>query len=295
MAAALLGTAMITQAQVSQEQMKLLFAPTLSKPDFEQAVADGIKAGVPAQMIAEAKLIWGLRHQDNAFLEKSLPELELAAKDFKKEESAALGSHEDFQALIHYIKALVAMKRNDDGEFKKNITEAFWLSPEQAQLFSQTVTNQRTQKKMASLKLDMKTALTTSKGETTTLEAQLGRNKAVLLDFWASWCGPCMALMPELNKRAAYLGSHGIVVCGMNTEGEEDIAEKVRKEKEMNLPWLVEPKDRPFSEVLEIATLPRVVLISPEGKILFNGHPKDGGLWTALQALDGTIETMKEE
>jgi hypothetical protein len=84
-------------------------------------------------------------------------------------------------------------------------------------------------------------------------------------------------------------------VCGMNTESDESIAEKVRTEKKMELPWLVEPKERPFSEVLGIETLPRVILVSPEGKILFNGHPQDGGLWTALKSVDATIEPMKEE
>jgi hypothetical protein len=103
-----------------------------------------------------------------------------------------------------------------------------------------------------------------------------------------------MQLMPETKKLAAHLATHGIVVAGMNTEADEAIAEKVRAEKMMDIPWLVEPMDRPFSEPLAIDSIPRVILISPEGKILYNGHPQDQGLWTALKKIDAAIEPMKE-
>ena len=294
LAIACLGASSV-RAEFSEEQMRTLFAPTLAQADLEKAVADGAKAGIPAQTLAEAKLVWGLRHQDTAFLEKVLPELEAAGKTFKKENSVSLGSPEEYMGLVSYIKALVASKNGDEDGFKKFITEAFWLSPEQAQVFAQTVSNYRMKKKMLGVTVDMKTDLTTSTGESTTLEKQLGKNKAILLDFWASWCAPCIASMPELKRRAAYLAKHGVAVCGINTESDEAIAEKVRKDKEIDLPWLVETKERHLVEALEISTLPHVVILSPEGKVLFHGFPEEAELWAVLKKLDSTIEPLKEE
>ncbi len=226
--AATLGTLPVLRAEVDEATAKKLFSADSTLEEFTKTADEAKKAGAPAQLLAEAKLVWGLRHKDTAFLSKILPELEEAAKDFKKEESAGLGSVADFKALISYIKALEAAGKGDAAALKEHITEAFWLSPEQAGLFAETITYFRTQAKMAKVTIDMKKPITNSNAEATTLADVLGKNKAVLLDFWASWCGPCMNLMPELRKKAEYLGKSGIAVAGMNTESSEAIADKVR-------------------------------------------------------------------
>ncbi|WP_206026148.1 redoxin family protein [Roseimicrobium sp. ORNL1] len=281
--------------QISEEQAQKLFNSEASLEEFTKAAEEAAKAGVPAQLLAEAKLVWGLRNANTDYLTKILPELEAVAKNFKVEEAAALGTLDDFNGLISYIRALDAGKRGDETALKKHITEAFWLSPEQGELFGSTITNFRKDQKMAKISVDMKLPITTSKGEATTLADQLGTNKAILLDFWATWCGPCMNLMPELRKKAELLKKHGIVVAGMNNESDESKADEVRAKKDMKMPWLVEPKGSPFSEQLGIDSIPRMILLSPEGKVLFNGHPNEPGLWAALKKLNATIEAPKEE
>ncbi len=295
-ALAMLAMAGLARAEVNEELARKLFNPEANLEEFTKAAGEASKGGAPAQLIAEAKLVWGLRHKDTTYLSKIVPELEAVVEGFKTEDSAALGNVEDFKALIHYIKALDAAREGNGDEVKRHITEAFWLSPEQAGLFAQTITFFRTQAKMAKVSVDMKTSLTNSKGEATTLATVLGKEKAVLLDFWASWCGPCMNLMPELKTKAAYLSKHGVVVAGLNTESDATIAERIRVNKDMgDMLWLVEPKERPFSDLLAIDSIPRMVLITPEGKVLFNGHPEDVGLWAALKNVDASIEEPMEE
>ena len=124
----------------------------------------------------------------------------------------------------------------------------------------------------------------TSAGAKTSLAKLVEGKHGVLLDFWASWCGPCMRLMPELKKKAKKYEGLGIVVAGMNTENASK-AEKVRKEREIGFSWLVEPSGRPFSKMLKINSIPRMILLDPEGKVLFNGHPMDDELTAALDGL----------
>ena len=139
-------------------------------------------------------------------------------------------------------------------------------------------------KLMANLKVPMDLEIETSAGEKTTLGDLAKGKKGVLLDFWASWCGPCMNLMPELQKKAKKLGSKGILVAGMNTENAGK-AESVREKRKIGFTWLVEPEGRPLSQMLKINSIPRMILVAPDGKVLFNGHPMDDELVSTLADL----------
>ena len=143
---------------------------------------------------------------------------------------------------------------------------------------------ERDKARMADLRLPMDMEIATSGGEKTTLGKLVKGKNGVLLDFWASWCGPCMALMPELQKKAKRYGSRGIVVAGMNTEN-ADKAEGVRRKRGIEFTWLVEPNGRALSQMLKINSIPRMILVNPEGKVLFNGHPMDDELTMALTEL----------
>ena len=141
--------------------------------------------------------------------------------------------------------------------------------------------------KLANIKVPMDQEIETSSGEKTSLAELVKGKKAILLDFWATWCGPCMAMMPELIKKAETLNPQGIVVAGMNTENKAK-AEKIRTSKSISFTWLVEP-NRVFSKLLSINSIPRMVLISPEGKVLFNGHPNDAALKTAISKIGAKL------
>jgi thiol-disulfide isomerase/thioredoxin len=275
-----------------RELMQRLFNPQNSVEEMRDALKAGEEAGLPHQILLEAQLIWGLRLGETVFLSTLLPELEAMARTFDPSLAGGIGSVEELRGLIAFVKAKTALRQGDEAEFEKQIKEAFWLHPGSAPLFAQEVEKLRREKKMANFKLDLDIILTTSEGEATTLADQLGSNKALLLDFWASWCGPCMNLMPELRKKGRQLEGHGIVVAAMNTDSEnaEAVADKVRREKDMTIPWLVEPVERPYSRALEIRSIPSMVLVTPDGKVLFFGHPQSPELWEALRKIDPTIQ-----
>lgn len=48
--------------------------------------------------------------------------------------------------------------------------------------------------------------------------------KAVILDFWATYCGPCKEEIPHLNSLLAKYGSENLRIVGLNVGGEEDLA-----------------------------------------------------------------------
>src|SRR5262249_16436935 len=71
--------------------------------------------------------------------------------------------------------------------------------------------------------------VTTLDGERVSLNSVLGEGKPVLLDFWATWCGPCRMEIPHLKALHKKYGKDGLVVIGMNLEDPVQDKQAVKK------------------------------------------------------------------
>lgn len=93
------------------------------------------------------------------------------------------------------------------------------------------------------------------------------RGKAVLLDFWASWCGPCRAEMPVLARIHERHKDDGLVVVGINTsEGEGRTAINARQ---LRIPFpVVYDDDNRIADSYGVHGLPTLVVVSRTGKII---------------------------
>ncbi len=252
---------------------------------FNEALEKGRSQDIPNQRILEARLLYPIRSGDFSSVDDLLESLKVASSKWDYSNSLLFKSQGDLQAVIHLYQAQQAYTTGDTDNFRKHATEAFWLEPDLGRILGQWIDRHRQEIAMKDIRLPMDTRLSNYKGETVSLEELVKGQKAILIDFWASWCAPCMQNMPLLKDKAEKLRPQSVVVAGLNTE---DVAkaESYHNSLEIDFPWLVEPGDRPYSRILQIDTIPRMVLISPEGEILFNGHPMDtAGLSAALAKL----------
>jgi thiol-disulfide isomerase/thioredoxin len=93
--------------------------------------------------------------------------------------------------------------------------------------------------------------------------------KFLLIDFWATWCGPCRRSIPELNGFAARFKDR-LVVVGVSDESEADI----RKMTDPHIDYAVasDPQGR-MSSALAITGIPHCILVDPRGIVRYEGMP----------------------
>lgn len=121
------------------------------------------------------------------------------------------------------------------------------------------------------------------KGDTLDLSTNPGRY--ALIDFWASWCGPCRASFPHLRK--AYEANREKVdfISVSLDKSDADWRKAMDEEK---LPWTQYCATPAFSHAIgkeyKITSIPTFLLIDPEGRIIFSGHDSND-LDTQLEKL----------
>jgi cytochrome c biogenesis protein CcmG, thiol:disulfide interchange protein DsbE len=93
--------------------------------------------------------------------------------------------------------------------------------------------------------------------------------KFVLIDFWATWCGPCRKAIPELNALHKKFGDR-LVVIGLSDEPEA----KVKGMKDPTIQYFsaIDTEARMKNE-LKVTGIPHVVIIDPKGIVRWEGFP----------------------
>ncbi len=102
------------------------------------------------------------------------------------------------------------------------------------------------------------------------------KGKVVLLNFWATWCGPCQVEMPHLEAMAKELGPKGLVVLGISADAARD-ASKVKPlvvSKGLTYTVLLDPQTTVVAQFNPTKTLPYNVLVDRDGNIdqVFSGY-----------------------
>lgn len=93
------------------------------------------------------------------------------------------------------------------------------------------------------------------------------KGKVVLVDFWATWCAPCKAEIPELIQLQSALGPKGLVVLGVSMDEEVAEVEPFAKKMGINYPVILLGGERaPKGWV--VPGLPSAYLIGRDGKVL---------------------------
>jgi thiol-disulfide isomerase/thioredoxin len=92
------------------------------------------------------------------------------------------------------------------------------------------------------------------------------RGRPVILDFWATWCGPCRVEAPLLDRVAKRFAERGLVVVGVNTNDEEGLAEAWARRTGLSYP-IVYDTDSSVARTYQVASFPTLVVVNREGAV----------------------------
>jgi thiol-disulfide isomerase/thioredoxin len=101
--------------------------------------------------------------------------------------------------------------------------------------------------------------------------APVTAGKPVMLEFWATWCGPCVASIPHINEIHKKFEPKGLVVIGLTQESNSEIRSFVRKNK-MEY-HVATDKGGKLNKELGVVGIPHSVLLSKTGEVVWEGHP----------------------
>jgi len=104
------------------------------------------------------------------------------------------------------------------------------------------------------------------------------KGKYVLIDFWASWCGPCRISFPRLRSVYQQLKGQNFEIINISIDAKLDDWKKAVKEE--NNPWpQLHDKTNLSKSAFFVSGIPTAYLIDPDGKIVFSsvGSDENGG------------------
>jgi peroxiredoxin len=114
------------------------------------------------------------------------------------------------------------------------------------------------------------------------------RGQVVLLDFWASWCAPCIAAMPGLSRLHDRFAARGLVLVGVNLAENRQAVEAFARRARIRYPIALDLDSR-IANAYRVSTIPQVLVLDRDGVIRYSaaGSTSEPALDRALTQLMG--------
>jgi peroxiredoxin len=185
--------------------------------------------------------------------------------------------------IIHYNLGVVLMQLNRDDEGVAELKQYIKLQPQGG--YSETARKLAENPRRARENFAPDFSFTSLQGEYITLEDLKG--KVVLLDFWGTWCPPCVESVPELrNLHKRYSKDGTFVLIGISSDREDEVWKDFTEKNRMVWPQYRD-ENRKIQNAFSIRAYPTYIVIDHEGIVRFQST---GFSWARSANLEDAIK-----
>jgi len=94
------------------------------------------------------------------------------------------------------------------------------------------------------------------------------RGEVVMINFWASWCGPCRQEMPLLDTLYKQYKDYGFTLLGVNVDEQQEAADKLLKQVPVTFPVLYDASSS-VVELYDVDAMPSTILVDRDGNMRY--------------------------
>ncbi|MGO4290669.1 TlpA family protein disulfide reductase [Chitinophaga sp. RAB17] len=197
-------------------------------------------------------------------------------EDFKMRQEVLTKAYADRPVMVYALRGMAGTEAGEKYDKAMKMLDLLivrypWLT-EAKQLKETIITNKAQAMRLKSGQPMPSVKYPDANGQLAGLEKYKG--KYLLVDFWASWCGPCRQAIPKVKELYAAYKDKGFEVVSISIDTDKNAWKKAMKEEEM--PWeqmLSDNKDKTM-EQFQFSGIPTMYLVDSEGKIMerFTGY-----------------------
>lgn len=286
----------VIHADVAKQKCEAELFTAREPAKFNAALQLAREIGLHKQIILEAKFLYYVDTENHEGIISLNAEFQKHLKKFDLYTSKIFTTKEQWQSVIQYGLALQALTKNDEVNFKKHITEAYWLSPETSSAFSHHITTFRNKQIMQQITIHPDRELLTLENEAPiTFKELIKDNHALILRFWSPWNQELDTTYPLIAHAAKQCDGKNIAFTSVLLDNDEQLvktAKEIIAEQKPALPstWIIDSEKKSLSKQLRISDLPTLVIITKEGRIAYHGTASNKLFWKALLEINPQIK-----
>lgn len=178
--------------------------------------------------------------------------------------------------LVILLASILFISSDAKSFIINNLTEINLIkaaTPDSKSLPEKSPTRERAESKMTKPEFKLAPSVLFKDGDGKTIDISKQKGKVLFINFWATWCPPCIAEMPSITKLKAEIGDKDILFLMVDVDNNYQKSKEFMDNHKYNLP--VYSPAGPIPSDLLSGSIPTTVIVDKEGRVV--GRHEGGG------------------